>query len=266
VARDTPPRTLTSVITGKMGDVVYHVSFGLPFGYVSSVSSWCRVPALMAMVARRMFACLCDSYIDDWCIVDFADAGSSSQDALHALHSNFKMPLAACCQPYCPHCQKHPLPPTAQERVNPAKCKRHRHASFADFLGVVIDFFFSFITSDGCVIITPKTDRCARILSELNDCAQALQLHPSLAKKIFGKVSFLCTSLFGGVGRAPARPPIQRANLGSHENSFAIPAGGLLPPRLHAWTDDLEDMRSFYKTVAQAWTRESTASGLLCGM
>jgi len=84
-----------------MGHVVYHVFFGLPFGYVSSVSSWCRVPALMAMVARRMFACLCDSYIDDWCIVDFADAESSSQDTLHALDTAFKLPLAACCQPYC---------------------------------------------------------------------------------------------------------------------------------------------------------------------
>ena len=61
------------IATGNMGDVVYHVSFSLPFGYVSSASSWCRVPALMAMVARCMFACLCDSYIDDWCIVDFAD-------------------------------------------------------------------------------------------------------------------------------------------------------------------------------------------------
>jgi len=65
-----------------MGDVVYHVSFSLPFNYVSIVSSWCRVPALimMAMVARRMFAGLCDSYIDDWCIVDFVEAESRSQD------------------------------------------------------------------------------------------------------------------------------------------------------------------------------------------
>jgi len=77
-----------------MGDVVYHVSFSLPFSYVSSVSSWCRVPALMAMVARRMFACLCDSYIDDWCIVDFSDAKSSTQETLHALHTAFKLLLA----------------------------------------------------------------------------------------------------------------------------------------------------------------------------
>jgi len=98
--------------TGEMGDVVYHVAFSLPFNYVSSVSSWCRVPALMAMVARRMFACLCDSYIDDWCIVDLAEAESSSQDTLHALHTAFKLPLVACRQPYCANCNKHPLPPS----------------------------------------------------------------------------------------------------------------------------------------------------------
>jgi len=169
------------IATGNMGDVVWHVSFGLPFGYVSSVSSWCRVPALMAMVARRKFACLCDSYIDDWCIVDFADAESSSQDTLHVLHTAFKLPLAACRQPYCANCNKHPLPPSVQQRANTAKCKRRRHAAFADFLGFVIDF--SFVTSTGCVIIKPKTERCARILSELDDCAEALQLSPSLAKK-----------------------------------------------------------------------------------
>ena len=62
-------------------------------------------------------------------------------------------------------------------------CSTARHAAFADFLGVVIDF--SFVTSTGCVIITPKTERCARILSELDNCAAVLQLSPSLAKKIF---------------------------------------------------------------------------------
>ena len=62
-------------------------------------------------------------------------------------------------------------------------------------------------------------------------------------------MSFLCTSLFGGVNRASARPLIQRANLSSDKDSFALPAGGLLPPWRHAWTDDLEDMRSFYKVI-----------------
>jgi len=62
-------------------------------------------------------------------------------------------------------------------------------------------------------------------------------------------VSFLCTSLFGGVGRAPARLLIQRANLSSDKDSFAVPTGGLLPPRRHAWTADLEDMRSFYTVI-----------------
>jgi len=127
-----------------------------------------------------------------------------------------------------------------------SQCKRSRHAAFADFLGVVINF--SSVTSTGCVIIKPKTEHCAHILSELDNCAEALQLSPSLAQKMFGKVSFLRTSLFGRASCTPARLLIQGTNLFSDKDSFAAPADGLLPPWRQIWTDDLEDMRSFYKT------------------
>ena len=77
--KQCPARTPPVIATWseRDGSVRYHFSWAMPFGYTSSVTSWCRIPTLLTTVCKRLFAYVTEAYIDDFVQVDPTAAGSS---------------------------------------------------------------------------------------------------------------------------------------------------------------------------------------------
>ena len=79
----------------------------------------------------------------------------------------------------------------------------------ADFLGMITDLSCALLT--GIVSICPRHRIIESIAALCKDALEANYLRPSAAKSLLGKLMFASMGMYQKLGRAPARPLIQRA-------------------------------------------------------
>ena len=213
----------------------FYTSRVMMFGSTASVNHFCRLPSLIERLGARLFGTLARAYVDDWVITDFVAAGDSAQQALATIHRDIGIPLAACRHACCNQCNRNPRPDPPPSMP---KCKRRRPSQIQELLGVVCDVSQA---HTGSVRYSPKPERCAKVLLELEAASQST-LSAKQAERLCGKLQFICnSSIFGGVGRAQT--------LAFHRRSQSRSMDGRTPCTSEAWTADLESARLFLEMI-----------------
>ena len=213
----------------------FYTSRVMMFGSTASVNHFCRLPSLIERLGARLFGTLARAYVDDWVITDFVAAGDSAQQALATIHRDIGIPLAACRHACCNQCNRNPRPDPPPSMP---KCKRRRPSQIQELLGVVCDVSQA---HTGSVRYSPKPERCAKVLRELEAASQST-LSAKQAERLCGKLQFICnSSIFGGVGRAQT--------LAFHRRSQSRSMDGRTPCTSEAWTADLESARLFLEMI-----------------
>ena len=225
VPTSEPESTVISFYSPTKGCVVYQQVFGHPFGLVSAVLNFNRVPELICWVMNVFMAAPTDHYFDDFLVCDTASGQGSAQEVLARIHS-------------C---------------LNLLELEPEKHAQAAErnkALGVWCDV--SLAHTEGIVRLEPDQGRIDAVLEALQQCKAAgeigpdgvprSELHPALASSILGKLGFLLTSAYGAVGRGAMLPLVHRGNgwdeVPDPDEPGREPVGA-------EWTPGLEAMLSF---------------------
>ena len=159
--------------------VVYFLLHGHSFGQVAAVPNFNRVAKFMTMVTRRLLNVPCGNYFDDGVIVEPTYMKGNGQFCYLRMHQLLGFQL---------------------------DIKKHvKMSNMCAFLGVVTDF--SHFTS-GYLNLRVKPGRAENILSLISDVLASGQLKPGMCDRLQGKLYFVCTTVFGRVGRAALQPII----------------------------------------------------------
>ena len=167
-----------------------------PFGAVASVWAFCRFGDAVTSLARRLLVILNGHFVDDWTGIELPATVQSSCEAF----KTFFQLLGLDMKP-----EKEQLPAGSQK-----------------VLGVIIK-----VKDENLVVeICPK--RRERLLQALDKILHENMLTPDDAQHVSGKLGFMTTTLFGGMGAAAIQPFYARAHsLGEQKNNkltFALRA------------------------------------------
>ena len=159
---------------------------GHAFGLVSSVVNFNRVPHLLCVAAARLFAAPVDHFFDDYLTVDLAVGRGSAQLCVDELHKAVRLELEP---------KKRKLSDVQQVELGVA-CDLRRAASHRE------------------VSLAPTPDRIDEFIADLEACERAGRMDPAEAESLFGRISFMLSSVAGAVGRAATQPLLQRSHEG----------------------------------------------------
>ena len=165
----------------KMATVFQFIP-GHSFGCVGSVPNFSRVPRFFCMVALYLGLVLCTHYIDDIPCVDVEEGGMSAQQVIQVV-------MRACGWDIEP-----------KKRL-PMRCRNV-------FLGITV--CLRRLLSHGYAVCMPKQEMIQEVLEALRKCKAEDRITPGEAASFRGKVGWLCTPLYGHVGRAATQPLMQR--------------------------------------------------------
>ena len=167
-----------------------------PFGATASVWAFCRFSDSMVSLARRYLIALAGHFVDDFTGVELAATAESSCLSFKA----FFQRLGLSMKP------EKEQPPAETQKV----------------LGVVIQ------AHEGELIVGTCPKRREKLLTLLEEILESNRLSAEDAQKVAGKMGFLATTLFGGIGMAAIQPFYARAHhLGEQKNdklTFALRA------------------------------------------
>ena len=182
------------------GGVRYFTMAGHPFGLRAAVVSFNRVEAFMVYAQRKLGAVPCGQYFDDEVVCEPAFACSSGQKFTWSFHRIVGFPFAE---------------------------KKHQRMRYANaFLGVVNDAAV-FI---GFMVVRVKEARRRKILKQLRAIRESGVLSPAVAASVRGKLQFMTTTAFAGVGRAPLQAFARR----QYDKSGATAVDGPLQAAIDA--------------------------------
>lgn len=182
------PRDVRYAITGvydpSSGEVWLHEMYGQPFGAGHAVPNFCRIAEWLARCLQRLFDMHIDHFFDDFFIVEPKRTIAS---AVHCMKEAFKL-LGFLLGP------EKSQPPTTS----------------CPILGIMFDT--SSLSRKGVVHLSSKPSRVQNLCSviDIDKVLMNQDLSPSLAASIVGKFGFLCSALFGKVGRCCTGPLRQR--------------------------------------------------------
>ena len=165
--------SITAVYSTLHHAVQFHEMFGQPFGAGHAVPNFCRVAEWLSRCIRRMFTMAVDHFFDDFMIVE---PEWSIHSAVFCLQEAFTL-LGFALDP-----QKSQAP-----------------AAVVAVLGVAINT--SVLHTQRRLLVEPKPTRVANLRATILSVLQADHLSPQLAASIIGKFGFLCSTLFGKLGR-----------------------------------------------------------------
>ena len=155
----------------KSKRVKFFVLRGMPFGCVSSVLHFNRLPAFICTVMRCYFGVCVTNYYDDYCVAEPASTAASAQWCLRRVHDILGFTL------------------------DPNK--HVRAAIMNPFLGVITDFTQ---VLQGLVIFRIKADRREKLLKALQALLDNKKCSPASASSMRGKLYFTAGTCFGRVG------------------------------------------------------------------
>jgi len=192
---------------------VFQVVPGHTFGKRASPLNFSRLPRLMCHAATCFLLVLVAHYVDDFPSMDVEAGGpSSSQDALRAVLRGFGWD------------------------VEMSKRLLGKLANVV--LGVLVNLRRLF--SEGVAEIKPVREKIDEILSDLRGCQQARRLTSGEASSFRGRLGWISSAAYGGIGRAATQCLLQRTSESSSawlpqfdamiQFLTAVLAEGVLPP------------------------------------
>jgi len=151
--------------------VEFFIIRGFPFGCLSSVLHFNRLPRFIVHLLRRFFGVCVTHFYDDYCVAEPASTAHSAQYCVRRVHEILGFVLD--------------------------HGKHIRAAISNPFLGVITDFSS---VRKGIVIVRIQEERRAKIVDLLEDIIVANKLTPSHASSVRGKLYFSACTCFGRVG------------------------------------------------------------------
>jgi len=160
----------------------YHEMWGQPFGAAHAVPNFCRLAAWAMLAATRLLHVVIDHFFDDYFMVEPKVTVASATWACRRLFRLVGLNL------------------------DPDKAQLPAEVWHA--LGVAFDM--QTLSSQGLLKVRAKPSRVLNAIVDIMQVLKENRLRPSHAAKIFGRLDFLNTTLFGRVGRTGLGPIKQR--------------------------------------------------------
>ena len=167
------PLTVTAVFDPTEKKAKLFNLFGQPFGAAHSVPNFYRLAEWASRLISRAFTLLLDHFFDDFFFV--ARAGEAETCAF-CLREAFRLVGLIL----------------DDKKSQPPK-------SVADVLGVTLNT--ESLRAQRILLVQPKQTRRANLVAIIDKVVSDDYLPPSLAASILGKFGFLCSTLYGKVGR-----------------------------------------------------------------
>ena len=167
------PRALTAIFNPLEQRASIHEVYAQPFGAGHAVPNFYRLAEWFARFLMRFFKIQCDHFFDDFWVVS---TESTAEVNLRCLLRSAEL---------------------LGIRFDPDKTQLP--SSTAEILGVVFDT--NPIGSSKIFSVKAKPSRVAGLKVTIEDILQKGVLTPSVAASVVGKYGFLCSTLFGKVGR-----------------------------------------------------------------
>ena len=183
---DNQGYSLTAIFNPHSEEVDVHEMFGQPFGAGHAVPNFYRLAEWFHRFIVRYFGIFGDHFFDDFWIIDTKEVVEHAQDCL--LRSAEILGIV----------------------FDPDKTQKPNDR--AEVLGVIFDT--SQLKSDRKIRVLPKASRVKGLLDTIDSCLVADQLTPAQAASIVGKFGFLCSTMFGKVGRC--------ASLGVRSRQYSL--------------------------------------------
>lgn len=171
------PRDVRYAITGVWNPhreevELYHMH-GQPFGAGHAVPNFCRVAEWISRVIIRLFEVICDHFFDDFFIIEPAALIDTAVFCLQSTFSSLGFSLD--------------------------EDKNQPPAATLALLGVYLNT--STLKSQRLLLVEPKPSRKQNLCLQIDQILQQGSLTPTEAASLVGKFGFLCSTLFGKVGR-----------------------------------------------------------------
>ena len=173
---------ITGVYDPTSQKVWLHEMYGQPFGAGHAVPNFCRIAEWLARCLQRLFHIHIDHFFDDFFIVE---PPATIRSAIHCMRESFKL-------------LGFTLDPEKSQGPSPT----------CAILGIVFDT--TSLDSQGVIRMVPKPSRVHNLQRIIDLVLKRRELSPSLAASMVGKFGFLCSTLFGKVGRCCTGPLRQR--------------------------------------------------------
>ena len=164
---------ITAVYNPESCTVVLFEMYGQPFGAGHAVPNFCRVSEWLSRMLQRYFHLHVDHFFDDFFLVE---PSLTVQAGIFVMKEAFKL-LGFSLDP---------------EKSQPP-------AAICAILGVV--FSTAALASERRINISAKPSRILNLTHIIDSILSSGDLSPAVAASIVGKFGFLCSTLFGKVGR-----------------------------------------------------------------
>ena len=169
---------ITAVYDPTSDSAKLFTMYGQPFGAGHSVPNFCRVAEWLSRFCQRYFKLCADHFFDDFFTVE---PSATIQSAMFCLQQSFSI-LGFSLDP---------------EKTQPP-------SDVCNILGVV--FNSSSLQLQRRLLVESKPTRIANLKTCINEVLSRNSLTPSVAASIVGKFQFLCSTMFGKVGRCCTAP------------------------------------------------------------
>ena len=164
---------ITAVYNPESHEVVLFEMYGQPFGAGHAVPNFCRVSEWLSRVLQRYFYLHVDHFFDDFFLVE---PSLTIQAGIFVMKESFKL-LGFSLDPE----------------------KSQTPAAICAILGVV--FSTAALASERRINVSAKPSRIVNLIHTIDSILSSGDLSPAVAASIVGKFGFLCSTLFGKVGR-----------------------------------------------------------------
>ena len=164
---------ITAVYSPECKDVVLFEMYGQPFGAGHAVPNFCRVSEWLSRFLQRFFSLHVDHFFDDFFLIE---PSRTIQAGIFVMKESFKI-LGFSLDP--------------EKSQPPAE------------VGAVLGVFFSTaaLASERRIHVAAKPSRVRNLTQTIDQILNSGELSPAVAASIVGKFGFLCSTLFGKVGR-----------------------------------------------------------------
>ena len=183
--------SITAVYDPDTKQVQLHEIYGQPFGAGHAVPNFCRVAEWLCRCIRRLFKSSLDHFFDDFFVIE---PMSTIAISTFCIRESFKL-LGFSLDP---------------DKSQPP-------SEVAAVLGVV--FNTESLSSQKVLRVQAKPSRIRNLELMINQVLESNSLSATQAASLVGKFNFLCSTLFGKVGRC-ATLPLRQRQYSKHDKVF----------------------------------------------
>ena len=169
---------ITAVYDPVSDVVALHEMYGQPFGAGHSVPNFCRVAEWISRCSTRLFHTFSDHFFDDFFCLEPASTVDSAIFCIKALFAELGFQL------------------------DPDKSQPPSET--CAILGIM--FSTQSLAAERRIFLEAKPSRVTNLCDTINQVLDSGQLSAASAASIVGKFGFLCSTLFGKVGRCCTGP------------------------------------------------------------